>query len=103
MKNFKRCFSSCAAIAEGLLDKLQEEAAEQLENDLADYCCDMDDEERLEYCDFCGEPTWLCGSLTVTRDYDEGLGSPAYRVCQKCYNLQQTYLQAELDEYETAC
>lgn len=97
MRKFERTLSSSAAIAEGLLDKIELDEAEILAKRLLDYCEDDSDEVVLEYCDFCGEPTWLCGALTGTREYDEGLHGSIYHVCQKCFIRQQKRLQTAWD------
>lgn len=37
--------------------------------------------------------------LRDTRDYEEGLNGPVYRVCGTCYRRQQDRLNAELDQH----
>lgn len=96
-----------AHIAEGLNDKIVWDEADELdwwlESCLMDGLDDDDDEDGREFldrCDWCGQKVLLCGELVGTRDVDEGLHGPVYRVCRKCHGKQEAELQAELDWWE---
>jgi hypothetical protein len=70
--------------------------------DLCDKCYERERERRSKDrsgdCDWCKRHT---DALIWTRDYDEGMHGPTYRVCKSCYNKQQRALERELRYYES--
>lgn len=69
-------------------------------HDLCEQCYDtlkrIMKRDRAGRCDWC-----KCDSsrLTNTRDYDEGMYGPVYRVCDECLRNQNEDLREELDRY----
>jgi hypothetical protein len=61
------------------------------------YACS--EEARTGVCDWCkGQAT----DLRTTRDYDEGMHGPVYRVCGACHRQAVEEAEAELDAYDDA-
>lgn len=48
-------------------------------------------------CDWCKQEAT---DLRHTRDYEEGMSGPVYRVCGACLKRQQDEIQEELDRYD---
>ncbi len=102
MRKTVKMIAKRTAIAEGLNDKTVWDEAEDLDawldaslNDDSDGDCD---DACLDRCDKCGQSTLLCGELFGTRDVDEGVHGPVYRVCRSCHEKQQAALQSEFEE-----
>ena len=70
-------------------------------NDLCQECLDQhhaharSPEARTGKCDFCGDQA---DDLSTTRDYEEGLSGPVYRVCGCCMRARNKRIDEELAE-----
>lgn len=53
-------------------------------------------EARTGKCDWCKEQAT---TLSNTRDYDEGMSGPVYRVCAPCRTRRDQRIAEELDRY----
>ena len=58
------------------------------------------DEARTGVCDWCGAHV---STLRDTRDYDEGMSGPVYRVCGPCVARQTEEAEEELALYDDWC
>ncbi|TAI67625.1 hypothetical protein [Bradyrhizobium sp. Leo170] len=72
-------------------------------NDLCEECLKADreyarsPEARTGKCDWCKQAATV---LADTRDYEEGMHGPVYRVCGVCRKRRDEEDRAELDQYD---
>lgn len=66
----------------------------------ADRAYERSAEARSGKCDWCAKEA---ADLAWTRDYDEGMGGPVYRVCGSCRTRRDQRLEEELARYDAYC
>jgi hypothetical protein len=63
----------------------------------ADRAWACSEEARSGRCDWCKKDAT---DLADTRDYEEGMAGPVYRVCRSCRKRRDEEIEAELREYD---